>query len=617
LRIPGAAICRVKQRLPVELQQNDITIARIALDVTHASERNGGTVVGGRMADSELVASGRPPLPRAGDVVEIRDPELRASIIERLAGRTSQAAAQFESGRSLEVMLGAASSVPHALALRSTALDKRVSGQFVSVEVSHFRSRFVLEATVVAEHGDECVLSAPHRVLSLCRRQFERVPVAPGSASLRFSEVLEPERSVEAPIRDLSPDGVAIELPRGCFLPPAPVPATLRVGEQRIRVLAEVHRITERATSSVVGLRIKPLRADDRIRLGRVCESLRFPNLVQRRAVDPQAVVELMQRSGYLSLRDGTGPSTDWHASPGDESLAIDTVFRADNGALLGHFSCARLYPRTWILHQLATVGLRRARIAYPLYLQLMDWIATLSPGEGYGLAYFNQERSWHQALFGAFVRWVGSESLSLIAPLDRFEPSAAPAPVCHSVAGVSVREARPDDLPFAVRLARSKLPPLLCDALHLDEDSIATGTLCAAHTTFGLERTRRTLLVEAHGEILGVAICETGAAHLSLFNLLNLAYVFFREPVPPFLARAAQAMLFTHVAEFYRARGGIQPLIVAPAGNAQFAAGAGLVRAEVMGVWTASLEGIKQWRNYLHFCLGELAERKRKRDAA
>jgi hypothetical protein len=65
-------------------------------------------------------------------------------------------------------------------------------------------------------------------------------------------------------------------------------------------------------------------------------------------------------------------------------------------------------------------------------------------------------------------------------------------------------------------------------------------------------------------------------------------------------------------VLEFYRERTDAQPLIVAPAGNAQFAAGAGLVSAETMGVWTASLGGIKQWRNYVHFSLGELAQRRR-----
>jgi hypothetical protein len=614
---PGGGLC---SRLLVELSQNDVSIARVALEVTRKMADGNAAVLGGRIVDTEIVASGRPPLPRSGDIVEIRDPGLRAQILERLRSRSNPAIAQFESGRSIETRLGPASVDPKSLAIRSTGHGTHPHGQFVSVEVSHLESRFVLEAKVVRDADGECVLSEPHRVLSLCRRQCERVAVARGAGFLRFADVLEPERTVDAPIVDLSPDGLAIELPEGCILPPAPVPATIRIGERRFRVLAEAHRLSQRSSGSrVVGLRIKTLREKDLLRLARVCESLRFPNLIQRRDVAPEAVAELMRQSGYLGLRDGTGPSSEWHSSPGDESLAVDTVFRADNGAVLGHFSCARIYPQTWILHQLATVGLRRARIAYPLYIQLMHWIGTLATDEGYCLAYFNQDRSWHQTIFRDFVQWVGSEELALIAPLDRFEPcppATTPRPVLE---GVMLRDARPEERSFAVGLARSKLPRLLCDALHLHEHAIATPNLCEAHRALGLERMRRTLVVEVRGEILGVAICETGSRDLSLFNLLNLAYLFFREPVAPSLARAAQLALFNGVSEFYAQRGSAQPLIVAPAGNAQFASGAGFQRAETMGAWTASLDGIRQWRNYVHFCLGELADRKRgrSRDAA
>jgi hypothetical protein len=619
LRVPKV-FGQKHRHLAMDLCQNDVAIARVKLRITHETETAESVVLGGRIEESTLIATRQSLSPRAGDVVEVRDPALRSSIIEQLRDRAHAAVARFESGRSAEVTLGRASQAPDELAIRSSHLGNPASDQFVSVEVSHCQSRFVIEATVVATFGDECVLSTPFRVLSLCRRQCERVPVPRGQGFLRFNDVLDPERTVEVPLVDLSPGGLAIELPPGSLLPPPPIPATIRVGEQRFRVLAEVQRVNDASsTGSLVGLRFKPLRQEDLIRIGRVCQSLRFPNLVQRREVDPSAVVELMQRSGYLALREGTGPSREWHAAPGDESLSVDTVFRAENGAILGHFSCARIYPRTWILHQLATVGLRRARIAYPLYIQLMEWIAALAPEDAYGIAYFNQERSWHQALFGTFVRWVGSEALSLIAPLDRFEPTLSASPPRSVRPDVVVRSARQEELPFAVSLARSKLPPLLCDALHLREDALDTPSLCDAHTQARLERGRRTLVVEAAGELVGVALCETGAADLSLFNLLNCAYLFFRDPMPPALARSAQTALFDAVSAFYAERTGTQPLIVSPAGNAQFAGGAGYFRAETMGVWAASMEGMKQWRNYLHFCLGSAAERRRPRvrDAA
>jgi hypothetical protein len=616
VRVPVlAAGGQSRAEVCVELRQNDVAIATVALRVLRSRHEGDAAVLGGRIERSEVISSGRSPLPRSGDVIEIRDPALRADVIEKLLSQVGPSIARLESGTSVEAVLKAGSKDPKVLALRSEALDASLLGQFVSVEVALFDCRFVLEATLVERRGDEWLLSPLLRVLSLSRRLCERVSVPVNGGSLAWGDVLDPERTVQVRVLDISPVGMAVELPSGELLPPPPVPATLCLGANRFRVLVEAHRSERTADgATIVGLRLHPLRPADLIRIGRLCESIRFPNLVRRRTVPPGAVLDLMQKSGYLALRDGTGPDRAWHDSTGDESLAVDSVFRSDGGTALGHFSCARIYPKTWILHQLATVGLRRDRVAYPLYLQLMDWIATLAGNEGYALAYFNQERSWHQVLFASFVRWVGSESLSMIADLDRFEPRSESIPPAVEVAGLSVREARPEDLPFAAGLARAKLPALVCDALHLHESSIATQNLCQEHTAAGLSRTRTTFVVEAQRELLGVAICETGAGHLSLFNILNMAHVFFREPVAPATARAAQALLFGRVQAFYRERGGVQPLIVAPAGNARFASGAGLERAETMGVWAASLEGIKQWRNYLHFCLGSLARRKRSR---
>jgi hypothetical protein len=218
--------------------------------------------------------------------------------------------------------------------------------------------------------------------------------------------------------------------------------------------------------------------------------------------------------------------------------------------------------------------------------------------------------------MLAEFTRWAGSESLSLVAPLDRFERMTGFIPGQPSAASnVVVREARTDELELTAALARSHLPPLLADALHFHAPSMSARALCAEHSAFDLDRGRTTLVVELDGSIAGAAVCETGAASLSLFNILNMAHVFFRDLLAPSRARVVQAVLLNRVQSFYADRGVTLPLIVSPAGNTQFASEAGLAHAEIMGAWVTSFGGLKQWRNYIHFEMGGLAQRGRRQE--
>ena len=618
LRLPASLGASSSGEIDLEMLQGDVAIGRVALRLTHASPTESGTRVGGFIVGTEILPSGKTAAPKAGDVVDIRDEALRSRVLEHLASRSIQAAMRCESGATIDgvVQTGLDSSLIFRPKGEFVALP---DGEQVSVEVTLNGTELVLEAIARATEPGVCVLSPITRILSVCRRRCERVELVPGIATLSWENPLDGDSTVSARVVDLSTEGLAIALPASSrqLLPAGPSSLTLRVRKTRMTLLGEVHSVrVGKDGSTLVGLRVKPLHHNDRLRLGRICQELRFPNLVSRRQADPSEIEELFRSSGYLDLRDGTAPSKTWHESPGDESLGIDLVHRAESGALLGHLSCTRIYPRTWLYHQLATVGLRRDRVAYPLYIQLMDWISTLTEGEGYALAYFDQHKSWHQTMLGAFTRWTASEALSLVAPLDRFEPAPdGRHRETSSLPKVIVREAEPADLPFASALARAHLPPLLADGLHFGASSMTAATLCREHEAFGLERSRTTLVVEAGGEIVGVAACETGAASLSLFNILNMAHVFFHELVAPGVARAAQGALLKSVRDFYGARGIALPLIVSPAGNTHYAEDAGLVHAETMGAWVTSSGGLKQWRNYIHFEMGGRAHRGRRQE--
>jgi hypothetical protein len=545
----------------------------------------------------------------AGQILEVRDDALRTTILERLVASEALARVRLPSGESIKALLRRGDDAGEiALVVETTDVDFGVR-QLVSVEAELHGSQFILQGVVTINDRGHLVARSI-RIFSLGRRLCERVEVVDGAAVAEWADPVDPRRRVSARIVDLSPRGMGVVILPGStrLLPTPPFSLKLKVGDVVVEARAEVRRSTTLPDGSwSLGLRLRPLYDADVTRLAKLCQGFRCPNLVTRSEVELPAVVDLMRASGYMDLRDGMAPGADWHHPPGTESLTVDTVYRCDNGSLLGHFSSLRTYPRTWILHQLATVGLRRGKIAYSLYVHVIDWITALAGDEGFAIAYFNQAKPWHQAMFGAFVRWVGTDSLTTIASLDRLEPISG-LPDQALSPSVQVRVATESDRPFAVDLARTHLPKLVADALYLHEDSISTSNLCDAHAVAGLERQRETVLVEAEGGILGVAICETGARWLSLFNILNMAIVFFPESMNPELARAAQAALLAAVRRFYSAKGIEDPLIVTPQGNVKSPEAVGLRIAESMGCWVASIEGIKQWRNFIHFEMGELA---------
>src|SRR5262249_6058240 len=150
-----------------------------------------------------------------------------------------------------------------------------------------------------------------------------------------------------------------------------------------------------------------------------------------------------------------------------------------------------------------------------------------------------------------------------------------------------------------ALYLIRTQLPPLLADALHIHATTLVTDDLCRQHNEVGLKRERKAFSVEVDGELYGVALCETGSPILSLFNVLNMAFVFCTSFDGP-KGLAAQAALLSYVVSFYERRGVEHPLIAAPPGTILGAEHAGLKRAETMRAWAATMDGVRQWRSFL-----------------
>src|SRR5262249_18350008 len=133
--------------------------------------------------------------------------------------------------------------------------------------------------------------------------------------------------------------------------------------------------------------------------------------------------------------------------------------------------------------------------------------------------------------------------------------------------ASVRLRPARARDRSFITRLARDSLPALTADALDLHEHSVTTATLCPEHAAVGLVRSRRGLVAEVNGQAVGAALCESGSPRLSLFNILNMAFVFFSPALGAQARASVQAALLASARDFYARRGIANPVIVVPTG--------------------------------------------------
>jgi hypothetical protein len=73
LRLPAAVFMTSSKEVEVDLFQSGVRIARLGVNLTHASPAIGGSLVGGRIVRTGIQPSGKPPAPKVGDIVEVRD----------------------------------------------------------------------------------------------------------------------------------------------------------------------------------------------------------------------------------------------------------------------------------------------------------------------------------------------------------------------------------------------------------------------------------------------------------------------------------------------------------------------------------------------------------------
>ena len=402
--------------------------------------------------------------------------------------------------------------------------------------------------------------------------------------------------SHRAPVVDIGTGGARTFHEAGAQVPVGTTfAATISAKNELVSCMAHVRSRTTTEAGTHLGLQL--VAQDPRFLADIVLRTL-FPEVRPRRDVAPGELYDLFEDSGYLRLREGCAPSSEWAAVNADE-LTRDLVYVGKSGDAIAHGSVTRAYRNTWLGHQTAMRSNHTEATRARRLLTTMTMITSLLEGpSGRLIAYYNPFLPYGRLFFDRFAKWVDSPELAVVTHLDWFEHDGLPLTLDVDVPPeISVGVATPRELAFVTDLARSQLPPLLSDALDLHPSLLRASALHPSYAASHLTRSREVFVVRSHGRPIGGALCELTSKELSLFNTLNLAQFFFVDGCKDVVAQRA---LHHHVRSYYEAHGIQDPFVLAPPGAFDPSLHNPKSPPKRTGCITWSFEGIRAYENYV-----------------
>jgi hypothetical protein len=215
-------------------------------------------------------------------------------------------------------------------------------------------------------------------------------------------------------------------------------------------------------------------------------------------------------------------------------------------------------------------------------------------------IAYVNRTKKWHRVLCEDFVRWMNAPEHAIMTAWDRWEPEGPR----RSGAGARDPRIGPLDevgLAWLTSHVVQHLPPLTRRALDLDGQDPRSEHLHPAYAETGVARGRRAFVAREGGRVVGAALMELSAPHLSIFNLFNLAQFFFDPSATPEL----RASLLHYVSDAYASRGVDNPMLVSLPGALAGCEDGTFHLAETMGLMAWSAAGLRQYENFIEYNFG------------
>ncbi|MEL6186322.1 MAG: hypothetical protein AAFU79_16985 [Myxococcota bacterium] len=322
------------------------------------------------------------------------------------------------------------------------------------------------------------------------------------------------------------------------------------------------------------------------------------PQMRFRHEMPREAVLDLMKSSGFLHLRDGGGIPDGWYREA--SAAACDFVWAEHSSTprAVGHVSMLRSYSKSWTSHQLATRSRHPETLEarHHIYRLISSLPTLVEDDEACMMIYFDRGRRWHRTFSTDFIGTMNDASHAVLTAWDRWEledPAAA-----GSVTTPDPRVTRLDGegAAWLARHLERRLPSLCRRALDLEEGRLVTDGLSPDVQSGGFYRRRDGFVARHKGQIVGAALMERTSTEISLFNLFNLAQLFFEDSAPPDLRRA----VLDAVAARYAREGVRSPVIVAPPAVLAGCEGGRYALAETMGLMTWSARGLRQYQYFI-----------------
>lgn len=436
------------------------------------------------------------------------------------------------------------------------------------VEVVGFNSVFHLPVTAGFRSGSSLVASYPEFIYVGRRRWLRRAPAA---TAIEAALLLEGGRRIEAAVRDLSYDGLAVSVPSVELPTGAPVDIEIDDGRGPARLRCDVRTLVPHLGDDAVCLGLRVAAATPRPRWIDIVNEQLHPSTELGSRLNAE-VWGLYERCGYFEL-SGKHPEefARLKRSFASVSRQLDRAPHLgaqvswpsrDRSSVVATASALKVYSGTWLGLQMAKDsgdspdGVSGRRILRELNTRIMEhW--QLDPEFRWFCTYIQSKKVWTRFVFhdgmqrfksggeAAFVRFRALE-----APVSaRFDGGGGGFD--GGGGGFTVDRAsdgEKDALADYVLLSR---PRAYAEAFDLTRERLDLGETLRAWRSSRLERDRTILVARRRGRAVAAAVVESAAEGLHLFGLLDLVRLY---PLAPDGAAAFDG-LSDAAASWFRAR--------------------------------------------------------------
>ncbi len=396
----------------------------------------------------------------------------------------------------------------------------------------HFR------ASILGQDARLLRLTFPSELIQTGLRDSIRARLPAQSACIRF---LDPNQGeLTRPIGDVGARGFSFDIARDTnSMVPGQRIAELRVSlpEGEIEASGVIRSISPIAVSDsyACGVQIDAFAgARDEKRWNHFVFHKTHPSVTLDADRSAPISWDVLDSSGYLSEWTSGASRNHIAESYRNDWLAMSEknghiLLLRDGARPIGTLAGNRLYPKTWMVHQLGidreerTPGKHQrfavySRELYSGFAYLVQHVASAK----YFAIYVEQGKRWNTMLYEDFVRSYsdGSSSLLTTNTVYKFYRSSLQAPAPHS--DVDVVLARGRDLPdLSARLSHVVLL-IEMDAFSYYPDEIGLQDFARDCSDCGYERARTIYLASRSGTLSACLIAETGGEGTNVFGLLN-----------------------------------------------------------------------------------------------